>query len=229
MRWLETSAVKAAVTLRVRIIVTWQVPVPVQSPDHPANALGPAAVGFNVTSVPAANDAVQVPLALPPLMVQLIPPGLDVTVPLPVPPPITVNWEGGVKAAVTDCARFIVTWQVPVPVQAPDHPANVLPPLAAVGVNVTSVPALNDAAQVPLALPPLMVQLIPPGLDVTVPLPVPPPVTVNTESGVKVAVTEWAKFIVTWQVPVPVQLPDQPANALPPAGVAVRVTTEPLV
>jgi hypothetical protein len=39
-----------------------------------------------------------------------------------------------------------------------------------------------------------------------------------------VAVTACAAFIVTVQVPVPVQLPLQPVNVEPPAGVAVSVT-----
>ena len=43
------------------------------------------------------------------------------------------------KVAVTDCAAFIATVHVPVPVQAPLHPANV-DPLAADAVRVTDVP-----------------------------------------------------------------------------------------
>jgi hypothetical protein len=42
---------------------------------------------------------------------------------------------------------------------------------------------------------------------------------------VKVAVTLRAWSIVTWQVPVPVQSPDQLENCQPEAGVAVRSTT----
>jgi hypothetical protein len=43
------------------------------------------------------------------------------------------------NVAVTAFAAVIVTLQLPVPEQAPDHPANVCP-LAAVGVSVTIVP-----------------------------------------------------------------------------------------
>ena len=45
----------------------------------------------------------------------------------------------------------------------------------------------------------------------------------------KVAVTVFAAFMVSVQVPVPVQAPLQPAKVLPAAGVAVRVTLVPLV
>ena len=45
----------------------------------------------------------------------------------------------------------------------------------------------------------------------------------------KVAVTEVAAFIVTLQVPVPVQPPLQPVKVEPAAGAAVKVTTVPVV
>ena len=44
----------------------------------------------------------------------------------------------------------------------------------------------------------------------------------------KVAVTVFAAFMVSVQVPVPVQVSFQPANVLPLDGVAVRVTLVPL-
>ncbi|RKZ88811.1 MAG: hypothetical protein DRR19_12135 [Candidatus Parabeggiatoa sp. nov. 1] len=40
----------------------------------------------------------------------------------------------------------------------------------------------------------------------------------------KVAVTFWAVFIVTWQIPVPVQAPRQPIKIESAKGVAVKVT-----
>jgi hypothetical protein len=46
---------------------------------------------------------------------------------------------------------------------------------------------------------------------------------------VKVAVTDRAWLIVTLQVPVPEQAPDQPANDEPLAGVAVSTTPAPRV
>ena len=52
---------------------------------------------------------------------------------------------------------------------------------------------------------------MPAGLLVTVPLPVPASVTVRANCvAVNVAVTLWAWFIVTWQLPVPVQAPLHP-------------------
>ncbi len=48
---------------------------------------------------------------------------------------------GGVNDAVADCAEFMVTAQVVVPVHAPPQPANVVLPLG-VAVSVTGVPAV---------------------------------------------------------------------------------------
>ncbi len=71
-----------------------------------------------------------------------MPAGLLVTVPLPVPASVTVRANCvAVNVAVTLCAWLIVTWQLPVPVQAPLQPANV-EPLAGVAVSVTRVPLL---------------------------------------------------------------------------------------
>ena len=74
-------------------------------------------------------------------------------------------------------------------------------------------------------------QLIPAGLDVTVPLPVPalPTERVNV-CRVKVAVTDRAALMVTLQVvPETVSQPLQLVNVDPPAALAVRVTVVPLV
>jgi hypothetical protein len=78
----------------------------------------------------------------------------------------------------------------------------------------------------------MMLQLIPLGLDVTLPLPVPLPVTVSrwvVSGAVKVAVTVRAWLIVTWQLPAPLQAPDQPAKVWPLAGMAVSVIRVPLL
>jgi hypothetical protein len=69
------------------------------------------------------------------------------------------------KVAVTDWFAFIVTVQLPVPLQAPDHPAKKAA-LAGVAVSLTLVPELNDALHVGA-------QLMPAGLLVTVPVEVP--------------------------------------------------------
>jgi len=70
-----------------------------------------------------------------------------------------------VNVAVTLVAALTVTAQVPVPVQAPLQPENVEPEAAA-AVRVTLVPETTVVLQV---LP----QLMPVGLEVTVPVPVP--------------------------------------------------------
>ena len=61
-------------------------------------------------------------------------------------------------------------------------------PLAAVAVRVTTVPLAYNAEQVPLPLVPLMVQLIPLGLDTMVPVPVPPRIIVSLYVVARVAV-----------------------------------------
>ncbi len=70
---------------------------------------------------------------------QLIPAGLDVTVPLPVPllPTVSVSWTS-VNVAVTVVAALMGTTQSPVPVQPPpDQPLNIEPvPAAAVSVII---------------------------------------------------------------------------------------------
>jgi len=72
-------------------------------------------------------------------------------------------------------------------------------------------------------------QVMPAGLLVTVPAPVPFGVTVRTKVGVKVAVTVVAAETVTVQGSVPEQLaPLQLVNTEPAAGVAVSVTIDPL-
>jgi hypothetical protein len=70
----------------------------------------------------------------------LIPAGLDVTVPVPLPAALTVSvcWSS-TKVAVTALSAAIETVQVPAPLQPPpDHPANVEPVLA-LAVRVTLV------------------------------------------------------------------------------------------
>jgi hypothetical protein len=128
------------------------------------------------------------------------------------------------NVAVTDLAAFIVTEQVPVPEQAPDQPAKVALALG-VAVRVSTVPVVKPAEQV-------APQVMPAGLDVTVPLPEPLLVTDSVGLGgavptLKVAVTDFTASMVTLQVPAPEQAPDQPAKVEPKSGVAVRVTKAP--
>jgi hypothetical protein len=124
------------------------------------------------------------------------------------------------KVAVTVAAALIVIAHVPVPEQAPLHPAKV-EPAAGLAVSVVAVPGVTDWEQV-------APQLMPAGLLVTVPEPVPFFVTDSvTGVAVNVAVTDVAALTVTAQVPVPEQAPLQPAKVEPEAGAAVRVTAVP--
>ena len=94
---------------------------------------------------------------------------VETTRPLPVPDLLTLSrYEDAALAlnvAVTERAALKVVTQLPVPEQAPDQPVKVEPP-AATAVSVTLVPELKLALQ-------MLPQLMPAGLLVTVPAPVP--------------------------------------------------------
>lgn len=75
---------KVAVTAFAALMVTEQVPVPVQAPLQPVKVDPAAAVSVKVTTVPLLKLALQV-------LGQLIPLGLLLTVPLPVPAGVTLN------------------------------------------------------------------------------------------------------------------------------------------
>ena len=197
--------------------VTTHVPVPEQPPPlHPTNVEPLVGVAVSVTTVPKLYGALHV-------APQLIPAGALVTVPAPVPDLLTDNANDcRLNVAVTLCAAFIVTTQVPVPEQPPPlHPAKVEPADAA-AVSVTTVAPGNDALHV-------APQLIPAGALVTVPVPVPAFETVNDcGSRSNWALTVAAAFTVTTHVPVPEQPPPlQPMNEEPAVADAVSVTTVP--
>ena len=75
------------------------------------------------------------------MLPQLMPLGLEVTVPDPVPARVTPspNVEAVLNVAVTARAAVIETVQAPVPEHAPLQPAK-LAPLLAEAVSVTEVP-----------------------------------------------------------------------------------------
>jgi hypothetical protein len=120
---------------------------------------------------------------------------------------------------------FPVIVTVPVVVQLPDQPANVEPDAGA-AVNVTVLPLLSVFEQV---LP----QLIPVGLLVTEPLPVPARVTVSiyVVNKLNVAVQAMLALIVklTSGLVVLQPIPDQPAKTEPVAGAALNFTAVPLM
>src|SRR5690242_11472212 len=65
------------------VIVTWQVPTPVQPPPvHPSNVFCSPGTAVRVTTVPAANEALQGSTGAYFAVVQLMPAGLEVTVPV---------------------------------------------------------------------------------------------------------------------------------------------------
>ncbi len=167
----DPDAVKVAVTVVAALMVSTQVPVPVQPPPVQPPKVEPAVgAAVNVTLVPGVKDAAQVaPHAMPA--------GAEVTVPVPVPLFETVSWTGvAVNVAVTVVAALIVSTQVPVPVQPPPVQPPKVEPAVGAAVNVTLVPVLNDAAQVaPHAMPA--------GDEVTVPVPVPLFETVSCTGG----------------------------------------------
>src|SRR5207244_3279543 len=150
-------------------------PVPEQPPPvQPVKVEPAAAVAVSVTAVPLVKLAEQV-------APQLMPAGALVTVPLPVPAGVTVREKRcGVKGAVTVVAAERVTVQVPLPEQPPPVQPVKVEPAAGVAVNVTAVPLVKLAEHV-------APQVIPAGLLVTVPEPVPAAVTVSENVGGAVA------------------------------------------
>ena len=101
-----------------------------------------------------------------------------VPLPVPLPPPATFTVNGPfMKRAVTFRPVLNDTWQVPLPVHPPSHLLNACPGFGvAVKVTVALVPKLAVHPD-PVAAPFTMVQLIPEGVEVTVPSPVPFPDT----------------------------------------------------
>jgi len=158
------GAVKFAVTVWSALIVTVHEPVPLQPPPlHPVNVEPPVEVAVRATVLPIGKSEAQT-------VPQEMPLGLLVTVPVPVPDLLTVNWFVGIVLNVADTLALPVTVQAPFPEQAPPQLTND-EPAAAAAFNATEVPASNWFEQV-------APQLMPAGVEVTVPLPVPCLVTV---------------------------------------------------
>src|SRR5262245_4443748 len=191
---------KVAVTLLAASIVTSHVRVaPEQAPDQLLNTESEPGAAVSLTTVPERYFHV-------------VDVGDAEMVPLP---SVVRNSEYcAVKVAVTLLVESIVTTQVALlPEHAPpDQPVNTKLG-SAVAVRVTEVPARYC-------------QEVDDGWAVTVPV---PSVVTNSEyCAVNVAVTLLAESIVTTQVALlPAQAPDQPVNAKPGSGRAVRDTAVP--
>jgi hypothetical protein len=154
------SSEKVAVQFRFADIVTLP-SVQSASPLQAVNDDPAAGVGVSATTCPDANGALQVEP-------QLMPAGLLVTAPLPVPAFAIVSVWGGVTSTVNVAVQLRFADIVTLPSlqsASPDQPANVDPP-AAVAVNAITCPTVKSALHV-------APQLMPAGLDATVPLPAP--------------------------------------------------------
>jgi hypothetical protein len=208
---------KAAVTLVAALIETTHEPVPAQPPPlQPAKAEPAAGLAVRDTLLPVGKAAAQ-------LAPQAIPAGALVTVPAPAPVLLTVRVTGsGANVAVTLVAALNATTHAPVPEQPPPLHPEKAEPAAAAAVRVTLLPPGKVEEQV-------VPQLMPAGVLVTLPLPVPERLTLSeTGCGVNVAVTLVAELNVTTHAPVPEQPPPlHPLNVEPAAGLAVRVTLLP--
>jgi hypothetical protein len=130
---VDVFGTNVALTDRAWLIITWQLPLPAQSPDQPAKAESAPGVAVNVTVLATLKLAWQVMLQL------LIPAGLVLTCPEPMPCLVTVRRNVfAVNVAVTDLACCMVTWQSPAPAQSPDQPVNVEPE-SGVALSLTTV------------------------------------------------------------------------------------------
>lgn len=121
------------------------------------------------------------PLVPAPLIAQLMPAGMLVITPPPAEPEpgATVSRNGAaVKPVVTALVTPLTIGSVQVlPVQLPVKPSK-LDPLAPLAISVTVLPAENDALHTPLTKPAFTVHAMPEGELVTLPFPVPVPLTV---------------------------------------------------
>ena len=150
------------------------------APVQPVKTEAGPGVASRLTDVPEPKDATQA------FVGQLMPAGMLTTEPVPVPDSVTPTGINRAKFATMALSEFISTAQVFVPEHcAALQPANT-DPGSATAVSVTVVPKSTIVEQV-------APQLIPPGLLVTVPVPLPALATESVTGcgggGAKFAVT----------------------------------------
>ena len=158
---VATATANSAPTVCGPLIVTVQAPKPEHTPVQPTKTASTSVAAVSVTVEPPAKLASH---ATP----QPMPEGTLSTRPVPDPVCVTESMRllaSTTNVAVTDCTLSMVTTHAPVPVHAPDQPANTDPALAA-AFNRTVEFDANGPEHVPG-------QFIPAGNDVTVPAPVP--------------------------------------------------------
>jgi hypothetical protein len=165
--------VNDTVTARAALITTVHVVplVPAHAPPHPPNALPLAAVAVSVTEAPDAYEALQpVAPAAPLVMEQLMPVGVEVTVPLPVPAPVIVSAK--FVAVMTSATEIVVglfsaTDEV-TEIVAPYVPAARLPTVGCTDNDAGAVVELRFVVNQPVAPAPYCT-------ETASPLSVPPP------------------------------------------------------
>jgi hypothetical protein len=155
-------------------MVTVHAPVPEQPPVQPSKTDPDPGVEVSWTDVPLAKYAWQAP---PCGNWQLIPGGLLVTVPVPLVFPVRLTVRDGFKSKVATIWRsaLMVRSQAVVPEQAPVQPTK-REVASGVGVITTLLPDAKLAEQAVPWLP----QVIPAGLLVRLPVPVPDNSAVTT-------------------------------------------------
>ena len=153
-------------------------------------------------------------------------PGWLVTLPLPVPTPAEMVTLNGPlrKRASTVALVLIVAVQVPVPVQVRNQPLNACPAFG-VAVRVTLTPRVNAALHPVAAATPLVtVQLMPAGLDLTVPSPVPLPMMVRVLVTSAAAASTSVIVEVSWQPCSSASVADtRMSSAMPEEGRGLRI------
>jgi hypothetical protein len=183
-------------------------------PLQPAKADPASGIAVSVTTCPEANGALHI-------APQSIPAGFDVTVPDPVPVLLIVSVLGGIRLNVAVQLRSADKVRLPsLQSASPVQPAK-REPDAGVAVSVTPCPEVNEAPQV-------APQLMPAGLDVTAPVPVPAVAIVRVFVGIRLNVAVQLRSAVMVTLPsLQSASPVQPAKRESDAGVAVSVTTCP--